>query len=158
MIVRETWLHALHTRMNCYAVGKLFLRAAYQIGSRIFLICRYVMYMYSVLNFDVPARARRENGHDSPSPRSTVQNRPAVLSSGVGSDRTRPNRLDLWNLNGSDPIGSDRSFEFGCRTAAGPERRGDSEPPAKRPRLLANSQPLVRRKCSLIVGGIEKIR
>lgn len=36
MIVRETWAHALHTRMNCYAVGKLFLRAAYQIGSRIF--------------------------------------------------------------------------------------------------------------------------
>lgn len=24
MIVRETWAHALHTRMNCYAVGKLF--------------------------------------------------------------------------------------------------------------------------------------
>lgn len=36
MIVRETWPHALHTRMNCYAVGKLFLQAAYQIGSRIF--------------------------------------------------------------------------------------------------------------------------
>lgn len=63
-------------------------------------------------------------GHDSPSPRSTVQNMPAVLSSGVGSDRTRPNRLDLWNLNGSDPIGSDRSFEFRCRTAARPERKG----------------------------------
>ncbi|KAF3452145.1 hypothetical protein FNV43_RR08243 [Rhamnella rubrinervis] len=42
----------------------------------------------------------------------------------VGSDRTRQNRLDLWNLNGSDPIGSDRSFEFRCRTAAGPERKG----------------------------------
>lgn len=81
------------------------------------------MYMYSVNIFYVPARARRENGHDSPSPRSTVQNMPAVLSSGVGSDRTRPNRLDLWNLNGSDPIGSDRSFEFRCRTAAGPERK-----------------------------------
>lgn len=87
-------------------------------------ICRSVMYTYSVFHFDVPARAPRENGHDSPSPRSTVQNRLAVLSSGVGSDRTRPNRLDLWNLNGSDPIGSDRSFEFRCRTAAGPERRG----------------------------------
>ncbi|KAK1547941.1 hypothetical protein Q3G72_014973 [Acer saccharum] len=49
---------------------------------------------------------------------------PAALSSGVGSDRTRPNRLDLWNLNGSDPIGSDRSFEFRCRTAARPERKG----------------------------------
>lgn len=121
MIVRETWLHALHTRMNCYAVGKLFLQAAYKIRSRIF---EYVVPSYSVLNFDVSARARRENGHDSPSPRSTVQNMPAVLSSGVGSDRTRPNRLDLWNLNGSDPIGSDRSFEFRCRTAAGPERKG----------------------------------
>lgn len=126
MIVRETWPYALHTRMNCYAVSKLFLQAAYQIRSRIFdfLICRSVMYMYSVFHFDVPARARRENGHDSPSPRSTVQNMPAVLSSGVGSDRTRPNRLDLWNLNGSDPIGSDRSFEFRCRTAARPERKG----------------------------------
>lgn len=31
MIVRETWPHALHTRMNYYAVGKLFMRA--QIGS-----------------------------------------------------------------------------------------------------------------------------
>lgn len=122
MIVRETWLHALHTRMNCYAVGKLFLRAAYQIRSRI--LCRSVMYMYSVNNLDISSRARRENGHDYPSPRSTVQNMPAVLSSGVGSDRTRPNRLDLWNLNGSDPIGSDRSFEFWCRTAAGPERKG----------------------------------
>ncbi|CAB4277254.1 unnamed protein product [Prunus armeniaca] len=57
-------------------------------------------------------------------PRSNVQSMPTVLSSGVGSDRTRPNRLDLWNLNGSDPIGSDRSFEFRCRTAAGPERKG----------------------------------
>ncbi|KAL9426565.1 hypothetical protein AB3S75_033368 [Citrus x aurantiifolia] len=47
-----------------------------------------------------------------------------ILSSGVGSDRTRPNRLDLWNLNGSDPIGSDRSFEFRCRTTARPERKG----------------------------------
>ncbi|KAK6772034.1 hypothetical protein RDI58_016978 [Solanum bulbocastanum] len=27
-------------------------------------------------------------------------------------------------LCGPDPIGSDRSFEFRCRTAAGPERRG----------------------------------
>ncbi|KAL5764409.1 hypothetical protein ACOSQ2_017003 [Xanthoceras sorbifolium] len=68
--------------------------------------------------------ARRENGHDSPSPRSTVQNMPAALSSGVGSDRTRPNRLDLWNLNGSDPIGSDRSFEFRCRTTARSKRKG----------------------------------
>lgn len=34
-------------------------------------------------------------------------------------------------------------------------KEGDSEPPAKRPRLLSNSQPLVRRKCSLIVGGKE---
>ena len=82
------------------------------------------MYMYSVFNFDVPARARRENGNDSPSPRSTVQNMPAALSSGVGSDRTRQNRLDLWNPNGSDTIGSDRSFEFRCRTAARPERKG----------------------------------
>ena len=121
MIVRETWPYALHTRMNCYAVGKLFLQAAYKIRSRIF---EYVVPSYSVFHFDVSARARRENGHDSPSPRSTVQNMPAVLSSGVGSDRTRPNRLDLWNLNGSDPIGSDRSFEFRCRTAAGPERKG----------------------------------
>ena len=63
-------------------------------------------------------------GHDSPSSRSIVQNMQAILSSGVGSDRTRPNRLDLWNLNGSDPIGSDRSFEFRCRTAARPERKG----------------------------------
>ena len=123
MIVREHTLepHALHTRMNCYAVGKLFLQAAYKIRSRIF---EYVVPSYSVFHFDVSARARRENGHDLPSPRSTAQNRPAVLSSGVGSDRTRPNRLDLWNLNGSDPIGSDRSFEFRCRTAARPERKG----------------------------------
>jgi len=35
-------------------------------------------------------------------------------------------------------------------------KEGDSEPPAKRPRLLANSQPLVRRKCSLIVGGNQR--
>ena len=63
-----------------------------QIGSRLFWICRSVMYMYSEKK-DVPARARRENGNDSPSPRSTVQNRPAVLSSGVGSDRTRSNRI-----------------------------------------------------------------
>ncbi|GFS28489.1 hypothetical protein Acr_00g0002070 [Actinidia rufa] len=73
--------------------------------------------------------------HDSPSPRSTVQNRPAILSSGVGSGPIRPNRLDLWNLNGSDPGGSDRSFEFRCqvpyRGRTGKE--GDSEPPAKRP-------------------------
>ena len=123
MIVREIWPHALHTRMNCYAVGKLFLRAAYQIGSR---ILEYVVTSCTCIRSEiwmfllVPG----ENGHDSPSPRSTVQNRSAVLSSGVGSDRTRPNRLDLWNLNGSDPIGSDRSFEFRCRTAAGPERRG----------------------------------
>lgn len=56
MIVRETWPHALHTRMNCYVVGKLFLQAAYQIRSRIiYLICRSVMYMYSVNNLDVPA-------------------------------------------------------------------------------------------------------
>lgn len=34
------------------------------------------MYMYSVFHFYVPARARRENGHDSPSSRSTVQKRP----------------------------------------------------------------------------------
>ena len=91
-------------------------------------------------------------------PRSNVQSMPTVLSSGVGSDRTRPNRLDLWNLNGSDPIGSDRSFGFRCRTAAGEQlnyllnrlnpgklrvqvpyrgrtgKEGDSEPPAKRPR------------------------
>ena len=99
---------------------------------------------------DVPARARRENGHDSPSPRSTVQNMPAVLSSGVGSDRTRQNRLDLWNLNGSDPIGSDRSFEFRFGRTG---KEGDSEPP---PRLLANSQPLVIRRCSLIVGGNQR--
>ncbi|KAJ4962975.1 hypothetical protein NE237_022914 [Protea cynaroides] len=34
-----------------------------------------------------------------------VRCRPAPPTlSGVGSDRTRPNRLDLWNLNGSDPI------------------------------------------------------
>ena len=112
--------------LYCYAVGKLFLQAAYQIWSRIYFFFNmsFVMYTYSVWNLDVPARARRENGHDSPSPRSTVQNMPAVLSSGVGSDRTRQNRLDLWNLNGSDPIGSDRSFEFRCRTAAGPERKG----------------------------------
>lgn len=108
--------------------------------------------MYSVFNLDVPARARRENGHDSPSSRSTVQNTPAILSSGVGSDRTRPNRLDMWNLNGSDPIGSDRSFEFRCGRTG---KEGDSEPPAKRPRLLANYQPLVIRKCSFIVGGRE---
>ncbi|KAG5575315.1 hypothetical protein H5410_055449, partial [Solanum commersonii] len=38
-------------------------------------------------------------------------NRPAVLSSGLGQ-------------MGPDLIGSDRSFEFRCRTAAGPERRG----------------------------------
>ncbi|CAN1191500.1 hypothetical protein LINPERPRIM_LOCUS44615 [Linum perenne] len=82
------------------------------------------MYLYSVFHFYVPARARRENGHDSPSSRSTVQNTQAILSSGVGSDRIRPNRLDLWNLSGSDPIGSDRSFEFRCRTAASPERKG----------------------------------
>lgn len=120
MIARATWPHALHTRMNCYAVGKLFLQAAYQTNQiTYFGICRSVMYMSSVFHFDVPARARRENGHDSPSPRSTVQSMPAVRSSGVGSDRTRPNRLDLWN-----PIGSDRSFEFRCRTAAGPERKG----------------------------------
>jgi hypothetical protein len=30
------------------------------------------------------------------------------------------------------------------------------EEPAKRPRLLADSQPLVRRKCSLIVGGDQR--
>ncbi|GFS31151.1 hypothetical protein Acr_00g0015900 [Actinidia rufa] len=96
--------------------------------------------------------------HDSPSPRSTVQNRPAILSSGVGSGPIRPNRLDLWNLNGSDPGGSDRSFEFRCRTAAGPERRGTANPLPRGRRLLANSQPLVRRKCCLIVGGIEKRR
>jgi len=112
--------------------------------------------MYSVLNLDVSARVRRENGHNSPSPRSTVQNMPAVLSSGVGSDRTRPNRLDLWNLNGSDPIGSDRSFKFRCRTRGRAGKEGGSEPPAKRPRLLTNSQPLVRRKCSLIVGGNQQ--
>lgn len=87
------------------------------------IICRSVIYMYSIRSSIWPARARRENGHDAPSSRSTVQNTPAILSSGVGSDRTRPNRLDLWNLNGSDPIGSDRSFEFRCRTAAGPERK-----------------------------------
>lgn len=109
--------------LYCYAVDKLFLQAAYQIRSRIFFFFN-MSFAYSVLNLDVPARARRENGHYSPFPRSTVQNMPAVLSSGVGSDRTRPNRLDLWNLNGSDPIGSDRSFEFRCRTAAEPERKG----------------------------------
>ncbi|KAL5840745.1 hypothetical protein ACOSQ4_013353 [Xanthoceras sorbifolium] len=49
---------------------------------------------------------------------------PAALSSEVGSNRTRPNRLDLWNLSGSDPIESDRSFEFRCRTAARPEMKG----------------------------------
>lgn len=32
-------------------------------------------------------------------------------------------------------------------------KEGDSEPPAKRPRLLANSQPLVRRK--FLFGGRE---
>ena len=106
--------------------------------------------MYSVFHFDVPARARRENGRDSPSSRSTVQNTPAILSSGVGSDRTRPNRLDMWNLNGSDPIGSDRSFEFRFGRTG---KEGDSEPP---PRLLANSQPLVIRRCSLIVGGNQR--
>jgi len=39
-----------------------------------------------------------------------------------------------------------------------PGKEGDSEPPAKRPRLLANSQPLVivRRKCSLIVVGNQR--
>jgi hypothetical protein len=34
-------------------------------------------------------------------------------------------------------------------------KEGDSEPPAKRQRLLANSQPLVRRTCSLIVEEKE---
>ncbi|PON94635.1 hypothetical protein TorRG33x02_096700 [Trema orientale] len=41
-----------------------------------------------------------------------------VLSSRVGSNRIRPNRLDLWNLNGFD-----RSFEFRYRTAAEPEKK-----------------------------------
>ncbi|MCD7465350.1 hypothetical protein HAX54_001150 [Datura stramonium] len=36
------------------------------------------------------------------------------------------------------------------------EKEGDCEPPAKRLRFLANSQPLVRRKCSLIVGGNQR--
>ena len=120
------------------------------------IICRSVIYMYSIRSSIWPARARRENGHDAPSSRSTVQNTPAILSSGVGSDRTRPNRLDLWNLNGSDPIGSDRSFKFRCRTRGRAGKEGGSEPPAKRPRLLTNSQPLVRRKCSLIVGGNQQ--
>lgn len=116
------------------------------------------MYMYSVFNLDVPARARRENGHDSPSPRSIVQNMPAVLSSGVGSDRTRPNRLDLWNLNGSDPIGSDRSFEFRCRTAAGPERKGAANllPRDQGLHGLTLSHLLEGSKCSLIVGGNQR--
>ncbi|CAK7324727.1 unnamed protein product [Dovyalis caffra] len=106
----------------------------------------------SVFNLDVPARARRENGHDSPSSRSTVQNTPAILSSGVGSDRTRPNRLDLWNLNGSDPIGSDRSFEFRCRTAAGPERKGTANRLPRHPK----GRPYVPRETRPIQIKIER--
>jgi hypothetical protein len=48
MIVRETWSHALHKRMNCYAVGKLFLQAAYPIRSRIF---EYVVLSYTCIRF-----------------------------------------------------------------------------------------------------------
>ena len=121
MIVRETWPHALHTRMNCYAVGQLFLQAAYQIRSRIF---EYVVPSCTCIRSYILMFLLVPGERMGTTPRSTVQNMPAVLSSGVGSDRTRPNRLDLWNLNGSDPIGSDRSFEFRCRTAAGPERKG----------------------------------
>jgi len=65
MIARATWPHTLHTRMNCYAVGKLFLQAAYQIISLVHISFR-VMYMSSVFHFDVPARARRENGQRLP--------------------------------------------------------------------------------------------
>ena len=65
MIARATWPHTLHTRIHCYAVGKLFLQAAYQIISLVHISFR-VMYMSSVFHFDVPARARRENGQRLP--------------------------------------------------------------------------------------------
>ena len=82
-----------------------------------------------------------------------------LLSSGVGSDRTRPNRLDLWNLNGSDPIGSDRSFEFRCRTAAGPERRGTANLlPRGQGCLLTLSHLLEGSFFSGGINGKEKIR
>uniref|UniRef100_M1BH54 LOL1 (LSD ONE LIKE 1) n=1 Tax=Solanum tuberosum TaxID=4113 RepID=M1BH54_SOLTU len=47
---------------------------AYQIGSRIleYVVTSCTCIRLSII-FDVPARARIENGHDSPSPRSTVQ-------------------------------------------------------------------------------------
>lgn len=90
MIVRKTWPHA---RIHLDAVVKLFLQAAYQINRITSFFYMSFCHVHVFGLKDVPARARRENGHDSPSPRSTVQKRPAVLSSGVGSDRTRSNRI-----------------------------------------------------------------
>lgn len=56
----------------------------------------------------------------------------------------------------TDQIQSDLIVASSSGAVPRPDRKGgDSEPPAKRPGLLANSQPLVRRKCSLIVEGKE---
>lgn len=78
------------------------------------------------------------------------------LSSGVGSDRTRPNRLDLWNLNGSDPIGSDRSFEFRCRTAAGPERKGAANLLPRGQGCLLTLSHLLEGSAALLSGEINR--
>lgn len=83
--------HTLHT-IICYESGKLFLQATYQVKYVVYIrIRRSITYIYSVFNLNAPAHASRENGHGSPFQLSIVENKEAIISLGIRSDKTRPN-------------------------------------------------------------------